>query len=288
MLLGVNVSPSVEPEIDPVASAVRAEELGFDFLSVNDHLHGPSPRFETWTLLSWIAARTSRIRVLPRVLGVPYRHPTVLAKMAETLSRLSNGRLILGLGGGASDDEFRAFGLGVRQPREKVTGLEEAVHIIRGTWAQPTFTFRGRLYRTEAAELQPKPEHPIPIWLGTFGPRALEVTGRLADGWIPSLDMAPPDRVGTMRARVLDAAREVGRDPDRITCAYNLEFRIQDPPLDEPHVVSGSTEAVASRLADFADMGFTAFNFIPIGPAEEDQVAQLAVEVLPALRQAVG
>src|SRR5207237_809105 len=156
---------------------------------------GTSPTNGTWTMLCFVAAATSRVRIATRVLGVPYRSPAMVAKMAETLDRLSGGRLILGLGGGSADDEHRAFGLGVRSPRDKVDGLEEAITIIRGLWSDPSFTFEGRLYRTDAAPMEPKPGHPIPIWLGTFGSRALAVTGRLADGWIPSFGMAPPEVV---------------------------------------------------------------------------------------------
>ncbi len=196
VLFGLNVSTSAPHASDPVAAARRAEELGFDFVSASDHLHSGDPTFEPWTLLSWIAAATSRIRVATRVLAVPYRHPAVVAKMAETLDRLSGGRLILGLGGGYSDEEFRAFGLGERAPRDKIEGLEEAVRIARGLWSEPRFTFEGRLYRTEDAELEPKPERRIPIWLGTYGNRALALTGRLADGWIPTLELAPPGAGG--------------------------------------------------------------------------------------------
>lgn len=114
--------------------------------------------------------------------------------MAETFNRLSGGRLILGLGGGALDEEFRAFGLGVRSPRDKVDGLEDAVCIAQGMRSQRTFTFEGRLYRTDSADMEPKPDRRIPIWLGTRGNRALALTGRLADGWIPSLGYAPPER----------------------------------------------------------------------------------------------
>src|SRR6266511_466411 len=150
VLFGLNVSTSAAPGADPVSDARKAEELGFDFVSTSDHLHGASPTFEPWTLLSWIAAATSRVRVASRVLAVPYRHPPVLAKMAETLDRLSGGRLILGMGGGYSDEEFRAFGLGERSPRDKVDGLDEAIRIARGLWSETGFTFQGRLYRTEA------------------------------------------------------------------------------------------------------------------------------------------
>jgi probable F420-dependent oxidoreductase len=260
--------------------------LGFDFVSASDHLHGGRPTYEPWTMLSWIAAATSRIRVATRVLAVPYRPPPVLAKMAETLDRLSGGRLILGLGGGAVDQEFRAFGVGVRSPRDKVDGLAEAIRILRGVWSQPKFTFDGRLYRTDDAQLQPKPDHPIPIWLGTYGRRALALTGQLADGWIPSLDYAPPEQIPALRERVLAAARAAGRDPDALTCAYNLSIRIDEHADPEPSVVAGAPDAVTERLRSFAELGFTAMNFIPVGPGQQEQIERLAREVLPALRAA--
>src|SRR5436309_16069779 len=113
-LIGVNISQSAQPGADPVGDARHAEALGFDFVSCSDHLHGTYPTFETWTMLAWIAASTSRIRIATNVLGLPYRPPAVVAKMAETFDRLSGGRVILGLGGGGSDEEFRAFGLAER------------------------------------------------------------------------------------------------------------------------------------------------------------------------------
>src|SRR5215475_15358220 len=189
LLFGVDVPPAVaagrDPGRDPVREALRAEQLGYDFVSTSDHPGGTAPTYETWTMLTWIAARTSRIGIATKVLGVPYRAPALVAKMAETLDRLSGGRLILGLGGGSADDEFRAFGLGVPSAAEKVTGMDEAIRIMRGLWQQPRLTFTGERYRVEDAVLEPKPAHRIPIWLGTYGPRALRVTGELADGWIP-------------------------------------------------------------------------------------------------------
>src|SRR5690554_2181201 len=98
LLIGLGVSTSAHPGADPVADAVAAERYGFDFVSASDHLHGDAPTFEPWTMLTAIAASTTRLAVATRVLAVPYRHPAVVAKMAETLDRLSGGRLILGLG----------------------------------------------------------------------------------------------------------------------------------------------------------------------------------------------
>ena len=274
MLLGLNVSTEVRAGTDPAAAASKAEQLGFDFVSASDHLHGGRPTYEPWTMLSWIAAATSRIRVATRVLAVPYRHPAVLAKMAETLDRLSGGRLILGLGGGAMDQEFRAFGVGAGSPRDKVDGLAEAIRILRGVWSQPKFTFEGRLYRTDDAQLQPKPDHPIPIWLGTYGRRALALTGQLAD------------QIPALREHVLAAAHTAGRDPNAITCAYNLSVRIDEHAEPEPSVVAGAPDAVTERLRSFAQLGFTAMNFIPVGPGQQEQIERLAREVLPALRAA--
>ena len=117
VVFGLDVSTSAAPGEDPLDRARRAEELGFDFVSANDHPSGTNPTFELWTLLAWLAAGTSRIRVASRVLGVPYRAPPMVAKMAESLDRLSGGRLILGMGGGSGDEEMRAFGLGVPSPR---------------------------------------------------------------------------------------------------------------------------------------------------------------------------
>jgi alkanesulfonate monooxygenase SsuD/methylene tetrahydromethanopterin reductase-like flavin-dependent oxidoreductase (luciferase family) len=286
LAFGLDIRTSADPGDDPVGQARLAERLGFDFISSSDHPSGNHPSYETWTMLAWIAASTSRIRIATRVLGVPYRPPPMVAKMAETLDRLSGGRLILGLGGGSSDREFRAFGLEVPSARDKIAGLEEAVRITRGLWAEPNLTFEGRLYHTDAAELEPKPAHRIPIWLGTFGPRALNLTGRLADGWIPSLAYAPPERIPSMRERIFAAAREGGRDPNDITCAYNLVVRVDERSEKRPDLVSGSPEEIAEQLLGFVDLGFSAMNFMPLGNDQSDQAKKLADEVIPLVREA--
>jgi alkanesulfonate monooxygenase SsuD/methylene tetrahydromethanopterin reductase-like flavin-dependent oxidoreductase (luciferase family) len=284
LLFGLGVPTTAVPGADPVGEAVRAEQLGFDFVSSSDHPCGDRPTYETWTMLSWIAAATSTIYVGTRVLGVPYRNPAMTAKMAESFDRLSGGRLILGLGAGASDDEFRAFGLRVHSMREKIDGLEDAVRIARGLWTEPRLTLRGHVHMTDAAPMEPKPDRSIPIWLGTFGPRALALTGRVADGWIPTLGHAPPEELGPMRERVLSAAERAGRDPGAVTCALNLEVRVDERADSTPDVVSGPPDAVVERILGFFDTGFTAFNFMPAGPGREEQAERLAREVVPAVR----
>lgn len=284
-LAGVNVLTSARKSANPVADAMRAEALGYDFISANDHPCGSQPSFEVWTMLTWIAAKTTRIKVATRVLGVPYRPPAMVAKMAESLDRFSKGRLILGVGGGYSDEEFHAFGLRVpSSPKEKIQGLEEAVQIIRGLWSSTRFTFEGKHHHTDHAELEPKPAHRIPIWLGTFGKHSLAVTGRVADGWIPTFSMAGPDDIPKMRERIFEGARAVGRDPKEITLAYNIDFRIDQKTGPEPGVLVGSSEQITQHLISFANLGFSAMNFSPSGDGPEEQVERLAREVLPALR----
>jgi probable F420-dependent oxidoreductase len=285
-LLGVNINQSALPGADPVGDAMHAEELGFDFISCSDHLAGTHPSFETWTMLAWVAARTSRVGIVTDVLGLPYRHPAVLAKMAETFDRLSRGRLTLGIGGGGSDDEFRAFGLEVREPRAKVDALDEAMRILHGLWSGRSFTFHGRHFRTEGAEMAPKPDRPIPIWTGSYGNRSLAVTGRLADGWIPSLRFAPPERAVEMMVRIRRAAEDAGRDPGALTYAYNIGIRVDEGGDPRPFVVSGPPEQCADRLREFMAIGFTALNLWPAGPDAATQRERLANEVAPLLRAA--
>jgi len=278
LLVGVDLTTSTA--IDPVADAREAERLGFDFVSASDHPAGTTPSYETWTLLAWVAASTTRISVLTRVLSVPMRNPGLVAKMAASLDQLSDGRLLLGLGGGHGDGELHAFGLPVPTPREKVDGLADAVTIVRRLWTERTVTYEGRVHRTEAADIEPKPARPIPVWLGTFGERALRVTGRLADGWIPTLAYAGVDRLPAMRERVLAAAADSGRDPESVTCALNLGVHIGRSG-DDSGTVTGDPSTIARRLAELAATGFTAFN---LQVRERSQWERLAADVLPTLR----
>jgi probable F420-dependent oxidoreductase len=270
---------------DPVANARRAEELGFDFVSTNDHVLGRDPRNEGWTLLTWLAASTSRIRLASRVIGVPYREPALLAKMAETLARLSGGRLILGLGAGSGEGEFRAMGLAPSTVRDRVDALDEAIQVITSLWEQASVNFTGNRYVIRDATIEPKPERHIPIWLGTAGPRGLKLLGERADGWIPSLAYAPPNRAPSMIADILAAAERLGRDPAQIERIYNLEISMIDGVRAD---LVGRPEQIGERLVGFARLGFTGFNFQPVGPAREDQVEWIAREVIPIVRGAVG
>jgi probable F420-dependent oxidoreductase len=266
-----------------IADARHAESLGFDLFCVADHLHSASPTPEPWTALTWIAAVTERIGVMTNVLGLPYRAPAVTAKMAETLGRLSGGRLVLGLGTGGYDREFSAFGLAERSPGQKVAALGEAVQIIRGLWQEPGFSFEGEHFRVDEAQIEPRPAGPIPIWLGSYGPRALRITGALADGWVPSLGRVSLEEATAMRATVRAAAQDAGRHPDEITCAANLivDFTTDGAPDQDGPRITGTSEAVTERLILIGRAGFT---FLNVVLADAEARERFAAEVIPAVR----
>lgn len=280
---GVSINASAAGGADPAAEARHAEALGFDLVTLTDHLPGTRPTHETWTLLTWLAAATERIQVGTNVLGLPYRHPAVTAKMAASLDRLSGNRLMLGLGAGGSNAEFAAFGVPVRQPKEKVDAFEEALGIMHGLWTEDDFNYEGKHYRVRDATIEPKPDREIPVWLGVYGRRALGIAGRLAQGWIPSMRFAPPERWKKLRDVVRRAAEDANRDPDDITYAYNVAVRVDPESQPREHVVAGPADKVADELAALAAMGVTFINLWPAGDAFE-QRERLATEVIPALR----
>jgi alkanesulfonate monooxygenase SsuD/methylene tetrahydromethanopterin reductase-like flavin-dependent oxidoreductase (luciferase family) len=237
-------------------------------------------------MLTWIAARTSRIKVASRVLAVPFRRPAMVAKLATSLDLLSGGRFILGLGAGYSDEEIAAVGGPARSPAEKIDALAEAILVIRGAWTCGGYTQDGRHYSVRDLEMEPRPGHPIPIWLGTFGPRALAVTGALADGWIPSLGYRPLEEFPAMRRRIDEAALAAGRSPDEIRGVLNVNVRLDADAQPERDAVTGSAAQCVSQLRDLLGLGFTGFNFLIGGPDRSAALRQVAEEVVPALRSA--
>lgn len=281
-LIGCSLSTNAGPDADPVADAQAAERLGFDFVASADHPVGSDPTYETLTLLAWVAARTERIGIAAKVLGVPFRRPAMVAKAAASLQQLSGGRLILGIGGGYADDEIAALGAAIPTARAKVDGMADAIEIMRRIWSGPNVTYRGRVHSVENLTMSPRPARPIPIWLGTYGPRALAATGRLADGWIPSLGFAPPSAIPAMLDRIRTAAVDAGRAPDAVRAIYNVPVTLARPAtrITAADTVTGSADDIVEQLREFAALGFTAFNLV-VAP---DQLEAVAADVLPALR----
>lgn len=284
---GISVNASAADGADPVADARHAEELGFDIVTVTDHLPGRRPTHETWTLLTWIAAATERIRIGTNVLGLPYRHPAVTAKMAASLQGLSRGRLVLGLGGGGTNAEFEAFGLPVRERGRKIDALEEGLEVIRRLWSGEPVTFDGEHYRLQEAQITPSPSPRIPIWLGVYGRRSIRLAARVADGWIPSYPFAPPPRRKELQDHLRRSAEEAGRDPGELEVAYNVGVSVDERAEPRERVVVGGPDRVAEALAAMVADGVTLLNLWPVGEGTE-QRERLAREVVPQVRRAAN
>ena len=163
-------------------------------MTIQDHPY-QAKHLDAWTLLSVIAARTTSVRVAPNVANLPLRPPVVLARSVATLDRLSGGRVELGLGTGAFWDAIVAAGGTRLTPGESIESLTEAIEVIRAVWAgdgAPSVRVEGQHHRVVGLHPGPAPAHPVEIWLGAYKPRMLRLTGRLADGWLPSMGYAEP------------------------------------------------------------------------------------------------
>jgi alkanesulfonate monooxygenase SsuD/methylene tetrahydromethanopterin reductase-like flavin-dependent oxidoreductase (luciferase family) len=276
--LGIFVVPDATDPDSTIEQIVAADEVGLDLIGVQDH---PYQRrfFDTWTLLAYAAGRTKRLRLVPDVINLPLRLPSVLAKSAASLDVLSGGRVELGLGAGAFWDAIEAMGGPRRTPSESVDALEEAIAILRGFWSgDRTVNFEGKHYRVKGAKPGPRPAHPIGIWVGALGPRMLRLTGRLADGWLPSLGSGmTAEDAPRMQAAIDEGARAAGRDPAEIERAVNVSAPAGDP---------GGWADQLARIATGLDFS----TLVVVTPGEDPigEIRRLGAEVAPRLREMVG
>ncbi len=263
--------------------AIRADTLGLDLIGIQDHPYQPR-FFDTWALIADLLARTNRIRFFPNVANLPLRDPAMMGKQAASLDVLSGGRFELGLGAGAFWDAIGAMGGPVRPGGEALQALEEGIQILRASWSgERAITLKGKYYTVRGMHPGPLPAHPIEIWLGVIGPRAVSLTGRIGDGWVPSLSYVPPDAVPELGQRIDKAAVAAGRDPAAIRRVYNVNGSIIDG--STRGLLQGPPEHWIKTLQYFAsELGFDTFIFWPDG----DPLAQLerfANEVVPNLRE---
>jgi alkanesulfonate monooxygenase SsuD/methylene tetrahydromethanopterin reductase-like flavin-dependent oxidoreductase (luciferase family) len=279
---GLSITPT-SADLDTARElARRADGLGLDLIGIQDHPY--QWRFlETWSLIGDLLARTERVRFFPDVANLPLRGPVMIAKQAASLDVLSGGRFELGLGAGAFWEAIAAMGGPVRSGREALETLDEAIRIIRAFWSgERTISVEGEHYSVKGLHPGPPPAHQIEIWLGVGKPRALALTGRLADGWVPSLSWATPQIVPELQRRVDDAAAKAGRDPAEIRRPYNISGRIVDGPTNG--LLDGPAEHWVETLTGFArELGFDTFIFWPAGDPLR-QVERFAEEVVPAVR----
>jgi probable F420-dependent oxidoreductase len=225
--------PFAKPS-DILPMALAAEALGYDSVWGNDHMTtqryvqrefaDPPNYYEPLVTFTWVAARTTRLKVCTCILVLPMRHVVVAAKQVATLDQLSGGRVILGVGAGAYREEYEAL-FPDRKDVHRGAIVEEGMKALRLLFSERRATFHGRYVRFDAVESFPKPvQSPLPIYAGGNHPEVRRRAGELGDGWLPAV--LSPDEVRTGVDDVRRSAEKAGRDPSRIDIAPQLVVAI--------------------------------------------------------------
>jgi F420-dependent oxidoreductase-like protein len=289
---------------------LRAEELGFDWVSDFDHflpIHADptGPQFEGLTLLSALAAQTSRVRCGMLVLGVTYRHPAVVANMAATIDHVSGGRLELGMGAAWFELEHQQYGIPFPRIGVRMDMLDEACRIMRSLWTQETTTFEGKHFQLKDARMEPKPvqEH-LPLVIGGSGERrTLRIVAEHGDIW--NTFYGDEDHYRHL-LDVLDGhCSDVGRDPADVRKSLTFRAILRDDEQearealrelygDSPPerlmsmMIVGTPEQAVERLRPYADAGVGDFLMGALPPLDWPSIESVATEVAPALKAAVA
>jgi alkanesulfonate monooxygenase SsuD/methylene tetrahydromethanopterin reductase-like flavin-dependent oxidoreductase (luciferase family)/hemerythrin-like domain-containing protein len=282
---GIFVTPSSQAPQHVVDLAILADGSGLDLVTFQDHPYQPA-FLDTWTLISYVAARTQHARLAGNVLNLPLRAPAVLARGLASLDLLSGGRVELGIGAGGFHDAIAAMGGPKLRPGESVDALAEGIEVIRQIWdtsARGGVRFGGRYYKLSGAKRGPAPAHPIGIWVGAYKPRMLRLTGKLADGWLPSLGYLQPGQLAEGNAIIDKAAEQAGREPAAVRRLLNISGRFAPTASG---LLDGPAGHWASQLAELAvTEGISAFILATDDPVT---IGTYAAEVAPGVRQLVA
>jgi probable F420-dependent oxidoreductase len=246
------------PEV--VAMARTAEEAGFDSIWLGDHLlyrgdgrHERGP-WDVWTQLAALAAATERVKLGPLVACTAFHPPGILARMAASVDEVSGGRLVLGLGAGWNETEFRAFGIPFDY---RVSRFEEAFEIVRRLVAGERVTFHGRFHEVEDAVLLPPPARRIALMIGANAPRMLSIALPHVESWNTwhTHYGNSPDGFAQRNAEVSEAAERAGRDPatlERSACVLVSAGGDDERPETSPTVAA---ERLADHLRELEEAG---------------------------------
>ncbi len=276
-----------------LALAAQADEQGLDLFTTADHPYF-ADRLDAYSLVAFILGRTSRISGVVTVTNVPSRPAPMLARAVTSLSVLSGRRIVLGVGAGFLWDEIVRLGVPRLEPGAAVQGMAEAITLVHAlSGGGDPVTFDGTVYHVSG--LTPAAEPAPPIWTGSVGPKSLAVTGRLADGWVPSRGsdwLSPLYR--DSRPVIDEAAAAAGRDPSDVVTIYNFGGRITQEPLPQSRDgdgrwVGGSVgqwvDELTAAVREHQAAGFV-FRSTDDSPADV-ALGRWAQEVVPAVRQAV-
>lgn len=285
---GLFATPSAGDPAGVVQLAVHADRAGLDLVTFQDHPYQPS-LLDTWTLMSYVAGVTERIRIASNVIDLPLRPPAVLARASISLDLLSGGRFELGLGAGSFWEAIEAMGGPRRSPGEAVESLGEAIEVIRQVWdteSRGGVRVEGEHYRVVGAKRGPAPAHRIGIWLGALKPRMLALTGQAGDGWLPSYEYLGDGLASLpeMNQRIDTAAEAAGREPASVVRYLN----VMSAALADTNrgFLQGPAGQWVEQLTEAA-LGHGVSGFL-IGGDDPRVVDVLAEQIAPAVREAVA
>ena len=284
----------------------RAEALGFDAVFISDHIvlpkampsnypYHPEGQFswetarnyyEPLATIAFLAGKTEKIRLGISVLIISYRNPVVTAKVLATTDALSGGRIILGVGTGWWEDEYRALGI-PDHFRDRGARTDEYIRIYRTLWQEENPEFKGRFHQFGNLEFSPRPHRPegIPIWVGGHTGRALRRAAELGDAWHPIGQRPPanldPAELGHKVETLRKLAEAAGRDPASLEIAFRGPVSITDK---ESRPLSGTLAQVIDDIHSYESKGVSHLTMdLPADSIEKmvEKVEQIGEEVLP-------
>ncbi|MGX1808571.1 LLM class flavin-dependent oxidoreductase [Nocardia sp. NPDC055321] len=290
---GISIPPVAAALADVLDMTRAAEDEGLDLVGIQDHPGAPE-RGDAFTVLGPALETTRRITLYSGIAAMPLRRPSMLAKQAATLGLISGGRFELGVGTGAFDEGALApSGPGTRGAAA-LRALSEGMEIIRSAWRPgQVVTVRGTEYTVAGGPGGPAPAQRMALWLGAAGPRALDLIGRAADGWVAPLPTwLPREQWRGAQDRIDAAARAAGRDPRTIARMAPLPGVIDDR---AGHSRPRGAESIRGSAAQWAEIiaelhreaRFDTFMYWPAS-LDVDQVRRFAREVVPAVRERLG
>jgi probable F420-dependent oxidoreductase len=245
------------------AIAQQAELDGFDSIWLADHLlyrYPGSPTrgiWECWTMLAALAEATQRVEIGTLVLCNSFRNPAILAKMATAVDEVSGGRLILGVGAGWNEPEYRAFGIPFDH---RVDRFEEALQILKPLLREGHVDFAGQYYQARNCDDVPRGPRQAgpPLLVGSEGPRMLKLTAQYADLWNTGY-MGQPETMAEPLAKIEAVCREVGRDPATLGITALIGLWFPDLQVNKPaffdHPLTGTVQAIAAAMRGYAELG---------------------------------
>jgi len=294
VVFGFGAHSGIDEVPDLLRLAQQADRDGLNLFSVSDHPY-LGERLDAYACLGFVLGRTTRLAGLVNVTNLPLRPAPMLARTVTSLSALSGGRVVLGLGAGGLWDRISDMGVPRLSPGEAVEAFEEAIILIkRLAGGGPAVTYRGRYYQVNRVD--PAPVAAPAVWTGSVGPKSLAATGRVADGWIPghAADWRSA-RYRESRPVIDEAAAAAGRDPRQVRTIFNFPGQVTDRPLAGPRDAEGRwvggspaqwAEELAGAVTEHGAAGFVLFS--PQGGAPDPvALARWATEIVPAVRELI-